>query len=642
MANDACWVHEDMCSVKAEIFQNLEFLNGIAMQIDCSVSDESDTTEAQQDTMMLTRNSNDGNDSGGADQHRSPTTTSAAYILLRHFMGKPSVMLDGCQTPLNTHTYGLEFLSVCANVTKVALHHFHMDSLIPLQCGSADADQQLELEYLLVHHNEIATIDNNSFAANYPHLRVLEVESNSLKIIEGNSFRTLRSLEHLRIVNEPVLMLKSPDIFEYTAAIVIHLEALKQMTSEIFHHLPETVESLYVAFTQLDRDAVEVYNARTLANLTIASCALEKFTLRDIHSTVKTINLNGNALKSFEAHENNLKELDLSNNQLEHFDCKWTVNLTGLEVLSLKQNHIKTINIYEIVQAIPNGRTVDVRENRLQALQNADIEFPSWLSTQLRLRCDHNPWDCLWLHEFAHSHPEKFRILQYDKFISKINVNGLECIPAEKPLETHTKDESKPSSASSGATPASNKILNMSAYHLVYGDPYDYRRNQRAEALIIVFMLPVGIAFLFLLLYMWIFCQKMFHVSYYKNFSCLRRQPNVPNPSQRFDVVRQIPNHHLQQVDSSRSLTVIHDQEDGCYEVPLNGLCSECNCKSRASSVGSCTKAIHITYEESPTETSHQIYEEIISLTDNDFASQEDNALPNNHHHLNYDHLRFE
>ncbi|XP_075153589.1 uncharacterized protein LOC142227125 [Haematobia irritans] len=672
-SSESCWLHDDICNVHGEIFQNLEFSNGLAVQIDCSpniVGKVSNTKFGPEN--------NDDDDreiildleldaAGGAGMEDvDHQTSSATYLMLlrRRFMGVQSVMLDGCQTPLNTHTYGLEFLPICANVTKVSLQHYHIDSLAPLRCDGSDNDngdkgQQLELEYLHLQFNEITSIDDTSFQGyyHYPHLRVLELQSNSLRVIQSKAFRPLKSLEYLRIVNEPALMLKSADIFEYTAVITIHLEALKQMTSEIFQHLPETLQTFYVSDTPFDVDVIEVMNSRTLANLTLINCALEAFTLHDSHSTVKSINLNGNTLKRFVAHENNVKELDLSNNRLEHFNFEWLVNLTSLERLSLRGNHLRSLSLHGLMQSLPNGHFVDLRENRLQALHDVDKDVPFWLTTHLRLKVDQNPWDCLWLHEFAHSSPEQFRLLQYDKFISKINVNGLQCIPAEKPPDT-TANTQTPNPNMPDSTLAPEKVVNVSSSpsssYTVYsnGDQWEFKRNQRAEALIIVFMLPLGIAFLFLLLYMWIYCQKMFHLSYYKNFSCVKKSANGPNPSQRFDVVRQIPpqqsqqqhyhhQHHHQQSEESGHHNYLHDHHhgdlDSGYEVPLHGMCSECNCKPiNSNSLEKCEKAIHITYEQSPQEVPHQIYEEIINVHDPDYADPDKQA------HVHYDHLRFE
>lgn len=601
--NESCWNNENECNIKTELFKNLEFSNGISMQIDCRLNLEANG----QDQLINTK---DG---------ENDIKISNKYLLLPRFMSVQSVMLDGCQTPLNAHTYGLEFLPICINISKAAIRHFHMDILKPLFCNKES--QQLQLEYLNIQFNEITAIGAESFSPNQTQLRDILIEKNSLKVINKDAFKTIRSLENLYIVNEPVLMLKFPDLFEYTSVLNVHLEALKQMTSGIFNHLPETLQNLYVANTPLDNDAVVVRNSLVLKNLTIKNCSLQKFSLRDVHSTVKRIDLSGNVMKIFTAYENNLKELDLSNNQLELLSLDWLANLTNLKSLILKGNHLKMVSLDKLLAAVPNGQMFDLSQNRLQYLHAYETDILDATFSQVRLKCDGNPWDCLWLHEFAHYHPEKFRILQYEKFISRINVNGLECIPAE---ERPLKQEVNKSSVAS-----SDRVVNVTAYTLMYGNPWELKRNQRAEALIIVFMLPLGIAFLFLLLYMWIYCQKMFHLSYYQDFSCMRRSAN--NSSQRFDVVRQIPPRPIQTEPNRRPLTRILDENDEeSYEVPING-------------VANCRKPIYITYEQLPTDDPpQQIYEEIIEVDECDRRIETESCTGDvNNAKQTYDHLSF-
>lgn len=618
--NESCWNTKNECNIKTELFKNLEFSNGISMQIDCRLE------------ASLIFNNQDQLKKAEGEENDFHLTTATNFLMPR-FMGVQAVMLDGCQTPLNARTYGLEYLPVCNNVSKVSLRHFHMDILKPLNCLE-DHNQQ-QLEYLNIQFNEISIIDQESFNAHQPYLRDLLIEKNSLKVIDRNAFKPIRSLENLYIVNEPVLMLKFPDLFEYTSVVNIHLEALKQMTSDIFQHLPETLQNLYVANTPLDSFEVCVKNALVLSNLTIKNCSLQVFTLQDVHSTVKSLDLSGNVMKTFTALENHVMELNLSDNNLEYVPYEWLKNLTNMETLILKGNLIHTLSLQELFKLIPQGKLYDFSQNRLQSLQDYDKDtIDIMLYTQVRLKCNQNPWNCLWLHEFAHYHPEKFLILQYDKYISKINVNGLECIPAEKPPVLKKLNNSE-------TTSTTDSFLNVSTYTLIYGNPWEFKRNQRAEALIIVFMLPLGIALLFLLLYMWIYCQKMFHLSYYQNFPCMRH-PTTP-ATQRFDVVRQLPPVPLQTNDNRRPLTRIEDNNDedgGGYEVPLNGIISECNCMlQHPDGINKCQKAVHITYEQLPTqEPPSQIYEEVIEI---EGLPQMREDIVGGNVKLNYDHLMF-
>ncbi|KNC24617.1 hypothetical protein FF38_09656 [Lucilia cuprina] len=592
--NELCWNNEEECNIKTELYKNFELSHGLTMQIDCHLN--------------FTKNHTLDNN------HLQTETNDFQTSTKNRFMGIQSVMLDGCQTPLNTLTYGLEYLPICKSIIKVSIRHFHMDILRPFHCQGDNT--QLQLEYLNIQFNEIAAIEADSFLSNTPQLRDVYIERNSLKLIHKNAFKAIRSLENLYIVNEPVLMLKFPDLFEYTSVASVHLEALKQMTSGVFEHLPETLQNLYVANTPLDNVAVQLRNSLVLSNLTIKHCALEKFTLHDVHSTVKHIDLSDNVMKTFTAYENKLTELNLSNNQLQWLPFEWLANLSYLESLILTGNHIKFLHLNSLLKSIPNVLLFDLSQNKLQSLQDYDNDIPDITLARVRIKCDQNPWDCLWLHQFAHNYPEKFRILKYEKFISKINVNGLQCIPSEKIPPTTTVITTNNSTQTNNTALTGDHFLNVSTYTLVYGSPWEFKRNQRAEALIIVFMLPLGIALLFLLLYMWIYCQKMFHLSYYKGFSCMQMPAN--HPSQRFDVVRQLPL-SPQQTESGRPLTQLLNGNEMAYEVPINGIVSECNCIALHSggdddtTAVKCQKSVHITYEQLPNEEPpSQIYEEII------------------------------
>ncbi|GBP95493.1 hypothetical protein EVAR_64880_1 [Eumeta japonica] len=61
---------------------------------------------------------------------------------------------------------------------------------------------------------------------------------------------------------------------------------------------------------------------------------------------------------------------------------------------------------------------------------------------------------------------------------------------------------------------------------------------------------------------------------------------------------------------------IIDENEDG-YEIPINGIISECNCmiKQNDEESDKCQKSVHITYEHLPNEEPPpRIYEEIMHL----------------------------
>ncbi|XP_036327974.1 uncharacterized protein LOC118740519 [Rhagoletis pomonella] len=626
---DNCWNDSQQCLIHATLHRADEppLSAGLTVEIDC------------QTKIALPP---------AGEQNHAPA------LLLRRLELAESLLLDGCHTPLGVETYGMEYLPNCGTVPQVYMERFHADTLQPFNCpGVNNSDMQLEL--LRYRNNELATIGTDTFA-NLPQLRELYFAGNSLRHIARSAFDTLRVVERIHIVHEPLLALKDGDLFERTGVAELKLAQLKHITSDLFGHLPETLRQIHIARTTFDDDAVVVSNPQLLRNISITVCTLKSFTLLESAQTtsVRYVNLSGNALRDFrvdflDGASNTsiagVETLDLSENELTQLPLSWLSSLRKLRHLLLRGNQLKRLSLPELMSAMPVVASLDLRGNQLASLHDAAAASAlSW--EQVRIKIDRNPWNCLWLLEFAHTHPEKFRAFQYEKYISQINVNGLKCVPEEMLAlaDNATKSESHTNAATTTTTTTATMatfvhgvqvqeqqrggVVNASTYKLIYGGPWEYKRSQRAEALIIVFMLPVGVALLFLLLYMWIKCQKVFHLSYYRSFSWPQRNIGQRfRSAERFDVVRQLP-------PTPNALNGnTNNNED--YETPLSGIGSVCNCNNIGTPTYAnekCRKLHHITYEELPSEQPYKIYEEIIG---DDAADTETYAQPF------YDHLSF-
>ncbi|CAD6998103.1 uncharacterized protein LOC101451956 [Ceratitis capitata] len=617
---ETCWNDSQECVIQATLHRVNEPPQsaGLVVQIDCQTKVEFTTA---------------------ADGSHTPT-----------YLARPlqSLLLDGCHTPLGVETYGIEYLPNCDTVPVVYMERFHADTLQPYHCPGVNGTD-MQVEVLNYRDNELATIGADTFV-NVPQLRELYFARNSLRHIPRAAFEALRVVERIHIVDEPLLALKNADLFERTGVADLQLMRLKYITSELFSHLPETLRQLVVVRTAIDADAVVVSNPQLLRNISINGCTLKSFTLLESAATtsVRYINLSGNALAEFRVdflgYSSNdsivaLETLDLSENELTQLPLSWLSGLSKLRHLLLRGNHLKMLSLPALMLALPLAASLDLRDNKLTALHDAaEASALSW--AQVRIQIDRNPWNCLWLLEFAHTHPEKFRVFQYAKYISQINVNGLQCVAAEVPAlaENVTENELLANATTTTATTIvrgiqiqdhSNNVVNASTFKLIYGGPWEYKRSQRAEALIIVFMLPVGVALLFLLLYMWINCQKVFHLSYYRSFTWSQRNNGRRfRSAECFDVVRQLPpTPNVSNGDNG------NNNDD--YETPLSGIGSICNCNHIGTGTYAnekCGKSHHITYEELPSERPFKIYEEIIG---DDATDTETYAQPF------YDHLSY-
>ncbi|XP_067626086.1 uncharacterized protein [Eurosta solidaginis] len=620
-----CWNESEECLIHAMLhrFDEPPHSAGLTVEIDC-----------QAKAALPAMNENN----------------HAPAFLLRRLEHAASLLLDGCHTPLDVQTYGMEYLSNCDTVPKVFMERFHTDTLLPFNCPSGN-NSAMQVEMLGYSNNELATIATDTFA-NLPQLRELYFARNSLRHIARSAFDTLRVVERMQIVHEPLLALKDADLFERTGVADLQLMHLKYINSKLFEHLPETLRQIVVAHTTFDSDAVIVRNPQLLRNISINDCTLKSFVLLESTQTmsVQYINLSNNALTDLRVDflsnsvGNNasiaaVETLDLSANELTQLPLAWLNGLRKLRCLHLRDNRLVKLSLPTLIDAIPLVALLDLRGNQLSTLADAALVATALSWAQVHIKIDRNPWSCLWLLEFAHTHPEKFRVFQYEKFISQINVNGLKCVPVEvsASLENVTTASAAHTSVTTTAPyieikPPRNAI-NASTYKLIYGGPWDYKRSQRAEALVIVFLLPVGVALLFTLLYMWIKCQKVFHLSFYRSFTW--SQSNIGRrfaSAERFDIVRQLP-----PLPSALNVNNNHNNNDD-YETPLSGgIGSVCNCHNNIGTPTyaneKCRKLHHVTYEELPSERPFKIYEDIIG--DDDATDTETYAQPF------YDHLSF-
>ncbi|XP_030383863.1 uncharacterized protein LOC115631289 [Scaptodrosophila lebanonensis] len=554
---------------------------------------------------------------------------AARGIGLQRMAGKTHVLLDGSQTPpLGVASYGLEFLDNCPSLKSVQIERFVGDTTLELSCGLEQLQQLLEVSF---HNNELSTLSGLTFR-NVPHLQKLQLAGNSLRHAEP--LLDCKELLDLSIKQEKELLLSDGSLFGNLPQLQrLQLHSLKLIRPKLFEALPANLSELRVEETPIVERQVFIQNVSQLVNASIVHCQLLSFTASA--PALRVLNLSGNSLEHLELlGAPNLLSLDLSENTLETLNISWFVALTQLQHLYLRKNQLKTLSLSQLLTTAPHIlQRLDLRDNLLQALQETqELSLESF--PQLRVQIDGNAWSCQWLLNFTHAQPQMFRIFQYAKYISQINVNGLSCQPQqpEPPVDSIMSDP-PPATVDHSDLSLNETRPNVSTFTVLFGSPVEHKRSQRSGALIIVFMLPVGIAALFLLLYLYLHCERLFHLSYYmSSMHCFGNKSEAPK---RFvdhvDVVRYPASND--NGDVAKGLSSVEDQQPDGYETPLTGAGSICNCAHRQSS---CSRKHHVTYETLPTELPYQVYAEI----------KEDPADPSEEIHLPtapiYDHLSFE
>ncbi|KAH8273648.1 hypothetical protein KR018_006199 [Drosophila ironensis] len=565
-------------------------------------------------------------------------------LSVQRVSGKKHVRLDGTQTPpLGIQTYGLEYLDNCAHLESLEIELFVGDSSLELSCNGAMLGNLTTVSF---RDNELGTLSSDTFLQ-MPRLRSLNLQKNSLKYME--IMRGFDSLEELIIKDETDLTLGDKDLILNPFGLKrLHLTRLNKIQSNLFGYLPESLTDLVVRDTPIEPG--ELYLERgifELVNLTIANCQLKRFALNPpVILKMQYLNLSGNALKSLSygcsncsLFSSNLETLDLSKNQLEFLNPTWFSRMIVLKWVYLNDNRFRTLSLFDLLQIAPfRVQQFDLRSNRIMSFKEEErASHVYWLP--LRLLVDANPWSCQWLLNFSHAHPMLFRMFQYTKYISHINVNGLSCEPQEAPTAPPPKLERimqvRINGSSAPDVPVPHPNTNVSSFTVLYGNPVELHRSQRNGALIIVFMLPLGIALLFLLLYLYLHCERLFHLSYYvSGLPCFgdEKQSSAPRFVDHVDVVRYpVANGGGAPVDVETELP------DG-YETPVSGAASICNCTGHRESA--CSRTHHVTYETLPAELPYQLYAEIKEHTEEEVGSKETDGMMAATAPI-YDHLSF-
>ncbi|EDW76424.1 uncharacterized protein Dwil_GK15450 [Drosophila willistoni] len=546
--------------------------------------------------------------------------------------GKNHVNLDGRQTPtLGSTSYGLEYLDNCLEMESLVIEGFKGDATLRLEClGSASLDK---LEDITLQNNEFATLYGQSFEK-VENLKRLQLIQNSLKYIE--SLENCDNMEELSILDETKLILGDAEILENLISLrKLNIKRIGKVKSEFFSSFNQSTQlrelSLEDVIIEPSHLLLET-NSTELINLKLINCNLTSFGLEQWETSHLThVNLSGNYLKDFsltyEEGSSALISLDLSRNNLSSLNKNWFSDMNHLQYLFLTRNHLHQLSLREIMKFYPLSLMhIDLSWNNLMDLKETD-KVNLQPSRQLQILIDNNPWSCQWLLNFSHTQPQLFRLFQYAKFISQINVNGLSCRP-EEPKTLNT------SAIYVHRQPHAHPHSNVSTFTVIYGNPMDYHRSQRSGALIIVFMLPLGIALLFLLLYLYLHCERLFHLSYYlSSFSCFGMDKSSSRP--RF----------IDQVDIVRYPMANGNGNGNCeselvpdgYETPVSGAASICNCSGQRQS--NCSRIHHVTYETLP----YQLYAEIKEpeeQNDDECEAREKNITPSSTAPI-YDHLSF-
>lgn len=446
--NSSCWVNDD-CNVAADLTRvHLDFT--FLVILNCKHT-------------KITAGSG-GDDGGGSNRH----------MFAQQYSNISKVALDGCSVN-RADTLGVEFVPDPSAVRTLSIQMFRIVGDIP-----ADAFVKYnQLDYLNLTDNVIDGVSSASLNG-LSSLKSLTLSNCYLRYLDDVALVHLKQLRNL-FIQEPWLnitcSLQLPDVVR----MVLEINTL-----DWCFRLPESLEEISVIKTQV---YIVPNREEALSNLS----RLKTFTL--VHTNVtewptilsnslQVLNLSHNQLETLTNHNlPTLHTYDVSSNYLHEINNKSLRLMPKLKSFYAQNNKLESISPNAFTQN-PNLQHVDLTANNL-------FQFSPNMPAQqdVLILVDDNDWSCRWADDFSTSNPQVFARFRYAKVLDSLNTRGLRCKFYEQ-------------------SSLQNHIARQAMANISTSTPILLRRNPKDTAMLTLIILVVGVAILFLMLFLHIKCRQ--------------------------------------------------------------------------------------------------------------------------------------
>lgn len=260
-------------------------------------------------------------------------------------------------------------------VTILNISHNFLDEIPPFTFADGKV-----LEILDISYNILEKIDGKIFSG-LVSLKTLDLSNNNITTIEKNAFVGLQSLETLKLCNNSLGTL-DPSLFGKIPIKFLHLHNNQLVNFDLasFNISLDTIDlsnNRLTDYTQSEEYMAKniILNHNELTKLTLSEpvYSLEahhnKITDFDISTEVYIINLSYNQIKDFKKFSElvNLRQLDLSFNELAEFQDSSFESLSNLEELYIQRSNLKTIHLGTFFSQM-NLRVLDISYNGLGSI----------------------------------------------------------------------------------------------------------------------------------------------------------------------------------------------------------------------------------------------------------------------------------
>lgn len=409
-------------------------------------------------------------------QSDSASASGSRNILSKSYTNVSMVALNGCNVNRDD-TLGVEFVPDPPAVRKLSIRMFHIANDIPTNTFIYYDN----LDHLNLTDNIIDGVSNDSFSG-LNSLQSLHLSNCDLRYLDDTAFAPLTQLKSL-FIREPWLhishSLELPDVIK----LVLIVDTLYWC-----FRLPDSLEELSIIKTHvilLPSDNMEALNNLTrLKTFSLVSTNVTEWPSIQSKS-IQMLNLSHNNLDKLSNHNlPSLHTYDVSTNDLHEITNSSIRLMPKLRFLYAQNNKLETISPNAFVN---NAllQNVDLSGNQLHRF---NPNLPA--QQDVLIQIDDNQWSCRWADDFSTSNPQVFARFRYAKVLDSLNTRGLRCKFYEQTSLQHHLAK----------YPIGLANISTSIPIL--------RRNPKDTAVLTLIILVVGVAILFLMLFLHIKCRK--------------------------------------------------------------------------------------------------------------------------------------
>lgn len=429
------------------------------------------------------------------------------------------ISLNGCGVN-RENTLGIEYIPDAGAVKVLVIEMFRVKVIKNVSFELCD-----QLIHLELRTNAITSISSDSFMG-LKSLAELVLQNNHLQSLNDTGLTELTNLQSLTIT-EPTLPIDHSLLFPNNISrITIEAKSVK------WPYFPDSLTQLYIANTPtiINRSVVLCQNSSNLQSLALTGCALNDVPMMNC-TMLKHFNVSGNQLRSMaENRLINLLTFDISNNQITSIGLALLRSMPRLEIFAAQNNRIDTVANDAFVRNF-DLKLVNLSHNQLrQVYTNMPVQ------QTMQIVINENPWSCRWVLDIAQTHPYLFSNFKFDKSLHRVNIRGLSCHFYEGDEIRNYKQLSTPQ-----APPADI-------------DGTSTKRNPRDTAILTLVILVLGVALLFILLFLHIKCRRDSQQPFYRTLPFNQRL------TERTDYVRRIlPPTDYEAPVTSRPVSIIDE-----------------------------------------------------------------------------------